>query len=42
MGRKYTLDLTNIMTDSHEKYYWLGFQLEMVLLLKMKRALDQN
>jgi hypothetical protein len=25
MGRKYTLDLTNIMTDSHEKYYWLGF-----------------
>ena len=23
--RKYTLDLTNIMNDSHEKYYWLGF-----------------
>lgn len=23
--RKYTLNLTNIKTDSHEKYYWLGF-----------------
>lgn len=25
MPRKYTLDLTNIKTDSSEKYYWLGF-----------------
>ena len=25
MPRKYTLDLNNIKTDSHAKYYWLGF-----------------
>ena len=25
MPRKYSLDLTNIKTDSHEKFYWLGF-----------------
>ena len=23
--RKYTLNLDNIYTDSHAKYYWLGF-----------------
>ena len=25
MSRKYSLNLSNIITDSHAKYYWLGF-----------------